>query len=105
MKWLKLLWRIVLAAIGVETKPDPIADAREEGKARQRAEDHNAQLEAALKGEEAARRAETRAHAAEVRYQDEIHEAEKPVPVPRTEAELKAILDAGNEARRRRGCP
>jgi hypothetical protein len=105
MKWLSILWTLIKAVFGVATKPDPIAQAQKETEARVKAQERVKALEAALKGQEAARRAEANAHAAEVRYQDELHEAERPVPVPQTEAELQAIIDAVNEARKARKVP
>ena len=97
-----LNWILGLFGVG---RSDPVRDARREAEAKVTAQERVKQLEAALKGEEAARKAEGNAHAAEVRYQTDIRDAEKPVPVPRTEEELKAILDAANEARRKRVTP
>ena len=97
-----LNWILGLFGVG---RPDPVRDARREAEAKVMAQERVKALEAALKGQEAARKVEANAHAAEIRYQQDVHEAEKPVPVPKTEAELKAILDADNEARRKREMP
>lgn len=97
-----LNWLLGLFGVG---KADPVKDARKEAEAKVSAQERVKALEAALKGQEAARATEAAAAAAALKYQDEIHETEKPVPVPKTEAELQAILAAANEARRKRVVP
>lgn len=97
-----LNWLLGLFGVG---KADPVKDARREAEAKVTAQERVKALEAALKGQEAARKVEANAHAAEIRYQDEAHDAEKPVPVAKTDADMERLIQSVNEAHRKRETP
>ena len=103
MPWLSILWNFVKALFGVATKPDPVADARKETTARVRAEDRNTQLEAALRGQEAARGQERKAAEATLAYKEAA--TPPPLPRPQTPEEWQKDLDAINQRHKDRVIP